>query len=66
MSLGEWNESWAFGQVNATTYDPNGPFGDRFAMCDEKYYDHCDDFDPCSDCDNDDRDKNHDDRDEDC
>lgn len=32
MSTDEWNESWAFGQDNATTYDPNGPFGDRLVI----------------------------------
>ncbi len=31
-SDGEWNESWAFGQVNATTYPLAGPFGDRFVI----------------------------------
>ncbi|WP_048815435.1 DUF7507 domain-containing protein [Methanosalsum zhilinae] len=31
-SPGEWDENWAFGQENATTYDPNGPFGDRLVM----------------------------------
>ena len=29
---GEWNESWAFAQYNATTYNVNGPFGDRLVI----------------------------------
>jgi len=28
-SPGEWDEEWAYGQTQATGYDPNGPFGDR-------------------------------------
>jgi hypothetical protein len=28
-SPNEWNENWAFCQDHGTTYDPNGPFGDR-------------------------------------
>jgi hypothetical protein len=28
-SPNEWNEDWAFCQDHGTTYDPNGPFGDR-------------------------------------
>ncbi|AEH60172.1 hypothetical protein Mzhil_0296 [Methanosalsum zhilinae DSM 4017] len=31
-SPGEWDDNWAFGQENATTYDPNGPFGDRMVI----------------------------------
>jgi len=31
-SPGEWNEDWAFGQNRSSTYDPNGPFGDRLVI----------------------------------
>ncbi|WP_342305354.1 hypothetical protein [Methanolobus sp. ZRKC5] len=30
--VGEWNENWAFGQADATTYDPTGPFGDKMVI----------------------------------
>ena len=29
---GEWNEDWAFGQYEATTYIASGPFGDRLVI----------------------------------
>ncbi|WMW23359.1 hypothetical protein RE476_05950 [Methanolobus mangrovi] len=31
-SVGEWDEDWAFGQYNASTYNSNGPFGDRMVV----------------------------------
>ena len=31
-SPNEWNEDWAFNQYEASTYDPNGPFGDRLVI----------------------------------
>lgn len=29
---GEWNDDWAFAQYNASTFDQNGPFGDRLVI----------------------------------
>jgi len=31
-SADEWNESWAYGQIQATDYDATGPFGDRLVL----------------------------------
>ncbi|WP_340818548.1 hypothetical protein [Methanolobus sp. WCC4] len=31
-STGEWSEDWNFGQVNGSSYDPNGPFGDKMVV----------------------------------
>jgi hypothetical protein len=31
-SAGEWDENWLFSQTEGSTYDPNGPFGDRFVI----------------------------------
>ncbi|WP_319507959.1 hypothetical protein [uncultured Methanolobus sp.] len=31
-SIDEWNENWNFGQVNGTSYDINGPFGDKMVV----------------------------------
>ena len=30
--VGEWNEDWAYGQVQGTGYDSNGPFGDKMVV----------------------------------
>ena len=31
-STGEWSENWSFAQDHATTYNTNGPFGDRLVI----------------------------------
>ena len=39
-STGEWSEDWNFGQVNGTSYDSNGPFGDKMVVFqDGSWYD---------------------------
>ena len=39
-SPNEWNENWAFCQDHGTTYDPNGPFGDRAVISYSRFVSH--------------------------
>ena len=43
-SPGEWNENWAFCQDHGTTYDLNGPFGDRAVIRQGAYSHPVDEF----------------------